>query len=202
MVQAEVDYPSLCLKRGDLAYVAARLDHRILLEREDGTQVAWQPATMARLTAFAPEERQLAEGDLVRITANDRGRGVVNGDLATVTAINTEHRMLTLTLTEGREVKFDGNRPPTLDYGYCATVYGAQGQTCERVLIDADANSPTASRATFYVAISRARERVMIYTDDRELLPSAMERLCEKTRALDVTPPQLNTHDEGLAVSI
>lgn len=188
VVQAEVDYPSLGLKRGDLAYVAARLDHRILLERKDGAQIALQPAVMTRLSVFVPDERQLAEGDLVRITANDRGRAVVNGDLATVTAIDAEHRMLTLTLTDGREVKFDGTQPLMLDHGYCSTVYGAQGQTCERVLIEADANSLTASRATFYVAISRAREAAKIYTDDREMLPAAMAREYSKSLALEVTP--------------
>lgn len=191
IVQAEIDYASMGLKRGEFAQVVARLDHRILLQRQDGTQVAWQPATTARLTAFVPETRALAVGDLVRISANDRGRGLVNGDRARVTALDAERRTLTLTLADGRMVKLDGNAPLTLDYGYCSTVYSAQGQTCERVMIEADAHSLTSSRATFYVAISRAREMAQIYTDDREMLPLAMSRELEKESALDLVPDEL-----------
>jgi conjugative relaxase-like TrwC/TraI family protein len=186
MVQAEIDYPSLGLKRGEFAQVAARLDHRILLERPDGTRVVWQPATMTRLSAFVPEARALTVGDLVRVTANDRGRNLVNGDLARVSALDVEQGLLTLALADGRSVQLNRNTPLTLDYGYCSTVYAAQGQTCERVMIEADAHSLTSGRNTFYVAISRARETAKIYTDDREMLPLAMGREMIKESALDL----------------
>ncbi|CAB1369326.1 MobF family relaxase [Denitratisoma oestradiolicum] len=186
VLQAEVDYTALGFKRGELAHVVARLDHRILIERTDGSRVAWQPATMSRISVFVPETRPLAEGDLVRVTANDRGRGLVNGDLGRIVALDPESRRLTMELPDGRHVWLDGTQPLMLDYGYCSTVHSAQGQTCERVMIEADANSLTANRATFYVAISRARESAMIYTDDREMLPLAMARELTKASALDV----------------
>lgn len=91
-------------------------------------------------------------------------------------------------LPGGRHVWLDGTLPLMLDYGYCSTVHSAQGQTCDRVMIEADASSLTANRATFYVAISRARESVMIYTDDCEMLPLAMGRELEKSSALDLAP--------------
>ena len=191
LVKAEVDYSSLGMKRGDVARVVARLDHRILLEKEDGSRVAWQPATMNRLTAFTSEERMHAVGDHVRFTENDRGRGLVNGDLAMVTDFNSETKRIEIELADGRIVSLDGSRPLTMDYGYCSTVYGAQGQTCDRVMIEADANSLTASQATFYVAISRAREVAKIYTDDREMLPLAMGRQMEKSSALDIKRPEV-----------
>lgn len=186
MVQAEIDYPSLGLNRGEFAQVAERLDHRISLERSDGTRVAWQPATMTRLSAFVPESRALAIGDLVRVTANDRGRDLVNGDLARVSALDVDQGLLTLALADGRSVRLNRNTPLTLDYGYCSTVYAAQGQTCDRVMIEADAHSLTSGRNTFYVAISRARETAKIYTDDREMLPLAMGREMIKESALDL----------------
>lgn len=186
LVKAEVDYSSLGMKRGDVARVVSRLDHRILLEKQDGSRVAWQPATMHRLSAFTSEERMIAVGDYVRFSENDRGRGLVNGDLAMVTDFNAETKRIEIELADGRLVSLDGSRPLAMDYGYCSTVYGAQGQTCDRVMIEADANSLTASQATFYVAISRAREIAKIYTDDREMLPMAMSRHLEKTSALDV----------------
>ena len=62
----------------------------------------------------------------------------------------------------------------------------SQGQTCVRVLIEADAHSLTANENTFYVAISRARHHAQIYTDDREMLPFAMSREIENLAALDI----------------
>lgn len=186
VLQADVGYTALGLKRGELARVVERLDHRILIERGDGSCVAWQPATMSRFSVFVAETRQLAEGDLVRVTANDRGRGLVNGDLGRIAALETESRRLAIEFPDGRHVSLDGTQPLMLDYGYCSTVHSAQGQTCERIMIEADANSLTANRATFYVAISRARESAMIYTDDREMLPLAMARELTKASALDV----------------
>jgi len=61
-VQAEIDYPSLGLKRGEFAHVVARPDHRVLLEREDGARVAWEPAVATRLGVFVPEVQPLAVG--------------------------------------------------------------------------------------------------------------------------------------------
>ena len=91
-----------------------------------------------------------------------------------------------LQLAAGRQVWLDGTKPLLIDYGYCTTLYAAQGQTCERVLIDADANSLTANRSSFYVAISRARQTARIYTDDREMLPLAMSRELERESALEL----------------
>lgn len=186
VLQADVDYTTLGLKRGELAHVVERLEHRVLIERTDGSRVAWQPATMSRLSVFVPETRPLSEGDMVRVTANDRGLGLVNGDLCRIAALDPESRRLTLELPDGRHVCLDGTQPLMLDYGYCSTVHSAQGQTCERVMIEADSNSLTANRATFYVAISRARESAMIYTDDCEMLPLAMSRELTKSSALDI----------------
>ncbi|MFN7476102.1 MAG: MobF family relaxase [Burkholderiales bacterium] len=186
IVQAEIDYPSLGLARGEFATIDLTLDHRILLKRGDGTRVAWQPATVTQLSAFVPERRALAIGDLVRITANDRNRGLINGDAARITDIDTPSGTVTLGFTDGRSVRLDRNAPLTIDYGYCTTVHSAQGQTCERVMIEADSHSLTSGKNTFYVAISRAREKAMIYTDDREMLPLAMGRDMAKESALDL----------------
>lgn len=184
VVQAEIDYPSLGLKRGEFAQVAGQAGHRVLLTREDGAQVGWQPALAHRLGVFTAQPQALAVGDLVRITANDRARGLVNGDLGRVQTLQAHD--VGLRMADGRQLWLDGTRPLLLDYGYCSTVHAAQGQTCSRVLIDADAHSLTANRSSFYVAISRARDSAHIYTDDREMLPIAMGREHERQAALEL----------------
>ena len=186
VVRAESNYPSLGLRRGETATVLKCLDRAILLERADGQQVTWQPALASKLTAYVAVNRLLAVGDLVCVTGNDHTRGLINGDLARVRAIDAELQALRITLQDGREVTLDGRLPQLLGFGYCSTVYASQGKTCDRVLIEADAHSLTASENTFYVAISRAKYHAQIYTDDREMLPFAMGREIENEAALDV----------------
>lgn len=48
----------------------------------------------------------------------------------------------------------------------------------------------TSNESAYYVAISRAREDVRIYTDDKAMLPEAMSRLDNKTAALAITQKQ------------
>jgi ATP-dependent exoDNAse (exonuclease V) alpha subunit len=124
----------------------------------------------------------------VRITANDHARELVNGELATVKAIDSERGNLTLEKQNGALVHFDTDKPMMVDHGYCLTVHAAQGQTCERVLVEADTKSLTANESSYYVSISRARSEATIYTDDREMLPESLSRADEKSAALDVKP--------------
>ena len=86
----------------------------------------------------------------------------------------------------GKMLKLDGGKPLHLEYGYCSTVHAAQGKTCDRVLIEADTKSLTSARDNYYVAISRARHEVKIYTNDKDKLPEAMNRLNDKQSALEI----------------
>ncbi len=196
LVLAESNYSSLGWKRGELATVIERLGHYILLERADGVRTSWQPALATMLTAYVPVKRSLAVGDLVRVTANDRLRGLINGDMARVDAIEYERQVLMLRFDDGRIVPRDYRQPLALDHGYCSTVHSSQGQTCDRVLIEADTHSLTSYENTFYVAISRARHHAQIYTDDRDMLPLAMSRQNENTAALDVLSKRVQIVDE------
>jgi len=105
-----------------------------------------------------------------------------------VVNIDAERHMLTVQTNDGRSVTLDTTKPQAIEHGYCATIHSAQGQTCDRVLIDADTRSATANESAYYVAISRARDDVRIYTDDKAMLPEAMSRLDSKTAALEIAP--------------
>jgi ATP-dependent exoDNAse (exonuclease V) alpha subunit len=67
-------------------------------------------------------------------------------------------------------------------------VHSAQGQTCERVLIEAPASGAMGNEASYYVAVSRASHEVVIYTDDAQRLPEMLGREDIKTSALELQP--------------
>jgi ATP-dependent exoDNAse (exonuclease V) alpha subunit len=156
----------------------------------DGGQAEWRPAVQPHMSTYRQGERELSVGDAVRITANDRALGVVNGDRATVTGIDAERQTVTLARSEGPAITLDASKPLHLDHGYCSTIHAAQGQTANHVLIEADTRSATANESSYYVAISRARESATIYTDDKASLPEAMGREDSKAAALDVKPAE------------
>ena len=186
VLQPQKDYASLGLKRGDLARVVDCAPGRVTLERMIGGTVDWRPAVQTNMTAYRETTRELSVGDSVRLTANNHAQGIVNGERAMVSGIDAERQTVTLTRIDGDPLTLDTTKPLHLDHGYCSTVHSAQGQTADRVLIDADTLSMTTSESSYYVAISRAREEATIYTDDKESLPTAIERSDEKTAALDV----------------
>jgi ATP-dependent exoDNAse (exonuclease V) alpha subunit len=80
--------------------------------------------------------RDFAAGDRVYFPRNERGLGVKNGTLGTVTEI-TGHTLgqgdrLTVRLGDGRAFGFDVKDYAHIDHGYAATVHKSQGVTVDR----------------------------------------------------------------------
>jgi ATP-dependent exoDNAse (exonuclease V) alpha subunit len=88
----------------------------------------------------------------------------------------------------GQDARFrlDRARALHLQHAYASTVHSAQGLTSARVLVDANTRSLSSNRAVFYVAISRARHHVTLFTDDASKLASAMSREPKKFAALEL----------------
>lgn len=179
-------YDSIGLRRGDTAEVVETAPGCITLRRQDGQTVQWRPTAMPHVAVHRAEQRELAVGDRIRFTANDYRLGVVNGQSGTVKTIDPATGQLTVRVGSERTVTLDPNQPVRVDHAYCTTVHAAQGQTCDRVLVDADVSGAMANQSLYYVAISRARHGVTLYTDDKDLLPRAMSRLDIKQAALDL----------------
>ena len=180
------NYKALGLMRGEQAEVVAVAGGRVELRRPSGDTVHWQPATASKVGVFERVPMELAQGDRVRVTANDHGRALANGEFYTITSIDVAAKHLTIASPGGREVVLPSDRALHLEHGYASTVHSVQGATSDRVIIDACTRSACAHASSFYVAISRARDEAWIYTDDRDGLPQAMSRDDRKAMALDV----------------
>jgi conjugative relaxase-like TrwC/TraI family protein len=111
--------------------------------------------------------RELARGDVVTFLANEyRLYDVRNGDRGQV--VKTGRDSVAVRLEDGRQVALDLERYSALDYGYALTTYKSQGQTYNKVVVEADTTAPyLQDQRNTYVQITRARDEVRIYTDDR-----------------------------------
>ena len=197
VIEAQKNYGSLGMQRGELAVVTEVEGGTVTLQRADGEQVNWSPPLHTHMTAYQARDLEFAVGDKVRITANDHARDLVNGELATVKTIDAERGSLAIEKQDGTLAHFDTDRPMALDHGYCLTVHSAQGQTCARVLVEADTGSLTANESSYYVSISRAQDSATIYTDDQESLPEALSRSDEKSAALDIKSERDTGRESG-----
>jgi conjugative relaxase-like TrwC/TraI family protein len=113
-------------------------------------------------------QRELAVGDVITFLKNDYRKDfdVRNGERGEV--IRTSARGLSVRLEDGRVVDVDIQRYAALDYGYAMTTYKSQGQTYNKVVVDADTSiSQLQDQRNTYVQITRARDDVRVFTDDQ-----------------------------------
>ncbi len=188
----------LGLARGGYASVEA-IDpkhRRITIRTDDGRTIQFSPKRPSGVDVFRPEQRIFAVGDRVQFRAPDRALKIANGELATVVAMDGAKAVLRT--DTGREVTASLQRLRHIDYGYASTSHSSQGATVDRVVVNIDTlrSIELVNRKQFYVSISRARDEVTIYTDDREALRHAVNRNREKSVALERAririQPQLN----------
>ncbi len=178
------NYDALGMKKEQLYQVEQIQETKIILKNLDGLHVEWDPRKRAKVGVYTIEKREMATGDLVRITQNDREKGLVNGDRAKVLEIN--EKIIKIQREDKTIFELKTENALHIEHGYCSTVHSAQGKTCERVFIDGDTRSLTSAQDTYYVAISRARQEARIYTNDKEKLPKAMGRENVKEVALEL----------------
>jgi conjugative relaxase-like TrwC/TraI family protein len=127
----------------------------------------------SRFQVYEAETLRLAPGDKLRITQNgftfDGKHRLNNG---AVYELQEFTKSGDLKLKNGWVVSKDyGN----IDYGYCQTSHMAQSKTVDRVFVAQSTKSFGATSAEqFYVSVSRARETVKVYTDDKTRLAEAI----------------------------
>ena len=151
---------------------------RARLEHADGRRLAIRPAGGVRYQVEIYETRtiELRAGDLIRWTRNDAARGLANGDRAEVAEIGA--RRVSFRMEDGRRLSVPRRDMQLrhLDHAYSSTVHGAQGITRDNVIAVLDSGrGALTDQATFYVELTRARDRVVVLTDNREDLMAALE---------------------------
>ena len=165
-------------KAGDACRVLEVAGGKVRLAHPDGRQRRIDPSGTLRyrLELYETAPMRLRAGERVRFTRNDPARGLVNGEQAQVLSIGRVN--VRMRLRDGRTLRFPRTDPQLhhLDHAYSSTVHGAQGLTCERVIGVLDTHQGAVTdQATFYVELTRARDNVVLLTDDREALIEVLE---------------------------
>ena len=181
MVRFTRDYADKGVSRGE-TYRVEGIDPAkaaISLKAEDGREIDWRLRQWGagKVEAFAIQALELKAGDRIQFTRNDRDLGRINGGRGTVTAIDEQSRSATIHGPRGQTqtLDLDTARDQHIRHAYVETAFAAQGRTADHVIIHADSRATNlVDQKSFYVSVSRARESVAIYTNDRAKLVSAI----------------------------
>ena len=175
-------YRRIGVEKGEERKVV-RVDHRsrtVMLGGRDGGTVVWKPNEIGGRTGgaevYRAEEIELRAGDRVRWTRNDRELGLVNSRAAEVTAVH--ERRVSFRLEDGRALTLerDDAQLRHLDHAWASTVHAFQGRTVDRVIAAMESDHPhLTTQKSFYVEISRARDRAELVTGDAGRLRERLE---------------------------
>jgi len=152
-----------------------------------------------RFEVYRPTELALAVGDRVRVTASGKTKDgkhrLINGSLLTIQGFNKRGDLV---VNHGWVVDRDFGH---LAHGYCITSHASQGVTVDKVFIGMSSESyPAMDERTGYVAVTRGREQVQIFTNDRKELLHALSRPDDPMSATELSQsaPKKPTLRNGL----
>ncbi len=186
-------YKRIGVEKGDERRVMG-VDHKaraVLLDDRRGGRVAWKPQQIGGRRGgsevYRAEEIELRAGDRIRWTRNDAGLGLVNSRTAEV--LKVANGRVTFRLEDGQTLELGANDPQLrhLDHAWASTVHAFQGRTVDRVIAAMEARHPhLTTQKSFYVEISRARDRAELVTDDAKDLRAQLESVTgERIAALE-----------------
>ena len=155
--------------------------NQVIVKAPDGSAITFDPSRCADKTTYAVQEIVIAPGDQLRWTRNDTERGVRNGQVVIVEAIDAKG-IATLRDTSGDNTTADLSGQQYLDYALVSTTYSSQGKTADQVLVAVDS---TISKEGLYVAVSRAKQKLSLYTASKEKLLKQAERSAAKENPSD-----------------
>jgi conjugative relaxase-like TrwC/TraI family protein len=159
------------LRRGELLADTARI-YSLTRADEDGVKHSTR--------------RQLAVGERITFRENEyKLYDLRNGECGVIT--KTGEKTIGVRLEGGRELVLELARYSAIDYGYALTTYKSQGQTFDKVVVEADTRvAALQDQRNSYVQITRARDDVRIFTDDKEELREVAGILMAKQDTLDL----------------
>ena len=171
--------PPLRVEEGDPCRIVRAEGEFVFLEHPSGRTVRIRPGdnwVRYRFGIYETARMRIRAGDRIRWTANDKRHGLLNGGEAVVLGIDS--RRVRFDLGGGRELSLarDDRQLRHIDHAWSSTVHAAQGMTRDAAIGVLDTgHGRLTGQAALYVEASRARDRFVLVTDNRELLEEALE---------------------------
>lgn len=153
----------------------------------DGRQINITKKQAKCFGVFAKRDIDVAVGDWLSIQSNlrDGPYQFTNGERVKVAHMNARDGIV---LEDGRTLPHNFRQ---FNHGYAVTAHKSQGKTVDSVIISGD----RISRELFYVAASRGRKRITVFTGDKENLRDSIGVSGQRMSALELLRKNARTVD-------
>lgn len=159
------------IKRGSVWTIHESGKEGIQIKDKEGNTASLPIGKPEHFEVYEKAEINLSKGDIVQITRNGfdtQDKRLNNGQVLQVAKVSRNGDIHLLNTTSKAIYTLD-KEFGHLAHAHCVTSHASQGKTVDEVFISQPAGTFSATDAKqFYVSVSRARDQVKIYTDDKE----------------------------------
>jgi len=146
------------------------------------------------LSVYREKEERFSKGDKVVMLKNDRTLEVKNGHVGEIQNLEKNGRV-SFKMEDGRQVNINiRDQYNYVDHGYAVTAYKSQGQTSQKVIYHADTEKGVNYNEA-YVAITRGKQNVEVYTDSKEQFREQVKVEQVKTSTIEHEKSQAKTQN-------
>ena len=190
--------PPLRVDEGDACRIARAEGEFVFLDHPSGRTIRIRPGdswVRYRFGIYETARIRIQAGDRIRWTRNDKRHGLFNGGEAVVLGIDTRRVRFEPDGGEPLSLALDDPQLRHIDHAWSSTVHAAQGMTRDAAIGVLDTgHGRLTGQAGLYVEVSRARDRFVLVTDNRESLEEALEendgvRLTAREAVGEADPP-------------
>lgn len=186
---------SLGLVAKDYATVLDRHtgQNTVTVQTAAGKNITYDPRQHHGVELFDPQQRAVARGDAITFRSSWKERGITTGDRAIIENIDGRGNAKAVLEDRNRTLQFNLREFQHFDYAYASTSYYSQGATGGRTLVHMETAGKGAkallTAAMAYVALSRGRHEMRVYTDDQPRLERIFET--NEVKKMAMSPQQI-----------
>lgn len=185
------------IQRGSMWTIESSSEKGVFIQNTERLNVLLSTDKSEDFEVYEKSKIQLAKKDIVRITRNGfdlNKKGLENRQMFEVLKVEKNGKIHIKNIISKSEYEIDKDFGH-VNHAYCITSNASQGKTVDEVLIAQPASTfPATSSKQFYVSVSRGRERVRIYTDDKKELMEYAKKIGDRQSAIElVTGKNYNT---------
>ncbi|WP_410879466.1 MobF family relaxase [Myroides sp. DW712] len=161
------------VKRGSTWMVENADEKNLYIRNSEDKEMSIAISSSKNFDVFEEKEIRLAKGDKIHVTRNGFDTGnkrLNNGDSLEIKSVSKKNG-ITLINPKSKHTYHLDKDFGHISHAHCVTSYASQGKTVDEIFIHQPAATFAATDAKqFYVSVSRGRDDVHIYTDDKEQL--------------------------------
>jgi conjugative relaxase-like TrwC/TraI family protein len=182
--------------RGERAKVIGSDKDGVTVERENGRKEKLALQQAKRFQLYEAKELKLAAGDRLRITRNGFSAETRRGGKTAKSRLNNGDIYEVSGFTKTGDIRLSNGfvLPKSyggMTHGYVVTSHASQGSTVDKVLIALGTESlAAANRQQLYVSVTRGREAVRLYTDDKAAVMEAVRTDAKRLSATELMEGQ------------